>query len=258
MTKHIYQHKNVPFLLLYIYDSEINYHYLKRYIKFIRHFKSIEPKEKQKGFEKHHIFPNNNCSKKFSTFPNNLVLLPLRAHYIAHWLLWKAFPKNKEMMFAFHQMSGRVKNKGIKLNSRVYENLRNAFNENCPLLGGEIQRESARKRVKNGTHHLLGGEIQRESARKRVKNGTHNLLGPETNRKRVANGTHHLLGPETNRKRVKNGTHNLLGKGQITVFDIESEKCVRIPREEYQKNRDRYFNLNSKVYKEFKLRKQKS
>lgn len=237
MTKTIYQHENVPFLLLYIYDSEINSHYLKRYIKFIRHFKSIEPKEKQKGFEKHHIFPNNSCSKKFSVFENNLVLLPLRAHYIVHWLLWKAFPKNKAMMFAFNQMAGRVKNKGIRLNSRVYEKLRNEFVE----ISSKIARETARKRVEEQTHHFLGGEIARE-----------------TNRKRVEDRSHNLLGPESNRKRVKNGTHNLLGKGQITVFDIESEKCVRIPREEYQKNRDRYFNLNSKVYKEFKLRKQKS
>jgi len=208
----IYQHKNVPFLLLQIYDSEINHHYLKRYIKFIRHFKSIEPKEKRKGFENHHIFPASSCSKEFSKYSNNLVLLPLRAHYIVHWLLWKAFPNNPAMMFAFHQMSGRVKNKGIKFNSRVYEKLRTA----C----GEIKRESARKRVKNGTHHLLG--------------------------------------PETNRKMVENRTHPFLGKGKINVFDIESEKCLIIQNEEYHKNRDRYFNLNSKVYKEFKLRKQKS
>lgn len=226
----IYQHKNVPFLLLYIYDSEINYHYLKRYIRFIHHFKSIEP-DKRKGFEKHHIFPNNNCSKKFSTFHNNLVSLPLRAHFIAHWLLWKSFPNNKAMMFAFNQMSGRAKNKGIKLNSRVYEKLRNEFNENCPLLGPETNK----KRVDNGTHNFLGGEI----ARKRVENETHHLLGGEIQR-------------ETNRKRVENGSHPFLGKGILTVFDIESEKCVRIPREKYQKNRNRYFNTNSKVYKEFK------
>ncbi|MCA9459902.1 MAG: hypothetical protein KC550_05130 [Nanoarchaeota archaeon] len=232
MTKTIYQHENVPFLLLYIYDSEINSHYLKRYIKFIRHFKSIEPKEKRKkGFEKHHIFPNNSCSKKFSVFENNLVLLPLRAHYIVHWLLWKAFPKNKAMMFAFNQMAGRVKNKGIRLNSRVYEKLRNEFVE-------------------------ISSKIARETNRKRVEDRSHNLLGPESNRKRVKNGTHNFLGGgiqrESNRKRVKNGTHNFLGKGNLSVFDIELEKIVRIPKELYYSNKIRYLHLRSKVYKELK------
>ena len=274
MTKTIYQHENVPFLLLYIYDSEINSHYLKRYIKFIRHFKSIEPKEKRKkGFEKHHIFPNNSCSKKFSVFENNLVLLPLRAHYIVHWLLWKAFPKNKAMMFAFNQMAGRVKNKGIRLNSRVYEKLRNEFVEisskiaretnrkrvedrSHNFLNGKIQRETARKRVEEQTHHFLGGEIARETNRKRVEDRSHNLLGPESNRKRVKNGTHNFLGGgiqrESNRKRVKNGTHNFLGKGNLSVFDIELEKIVRIPKELYYSNKIRYLHLRSKVYKELK------
>lgn len=67
------------------------------------------------------------------------------------------------------------------------------------------------EKVTNGTHHLLSGEIQKNSSRKRVEDGTHNLLGPESNRKRIENGTHNFLIPgfqsSIQNNRVKNGTH---------------------------------------------------
>lgn len=50
-------------------------------------------------FEEHHINPkslggNNN--------PDNLVKLTFREHFIAHWLLYRIYPDNKELAAAFH------------------------------------------------------------------------------------------------------------------------------------------------------------
>jgi len=303
----IYQHKNVPVLLLYIYDSEINHHYLKRYIRFIRHFKSIEPVEKLKGFEKHHIFPNNSCSKKFSTYSNNLVLLPLRAHFIAHWLLWKAFPKNPAMMFAFNQMAGRAKNKGIRLNSRVYEKLRSAFNENCPFTTEDGKNKIKQTCLKNyGVESIFQSPLIQQKQKETllsIYGVDHNFKVPEIREKRNKRwkekygvewptqseivkskisetnlekyGVSCVFQSEEIKDIMKNTCMEKYGvqnynqsdegrkriserkKGMLTVFDSELEINRDIPREEYQKHRDRYFNLNSKVYKDFK-RKQNS
>jgi hypothetical protein len=58
-------------------------------------------------------------------------------------------------------------------------------------------------------------QLARDSAIKRIDNGTHNWLGPETNRKRVEEGTHNFLGGQiggdASRRSVANGTHVLLG-----------------------------------------------
>ncbi len=128
-----------PLLLLQIYDSEINLHYLKRYIKLIRYYKFIEPTTRPKYYEEHHIYPNNQCSDKFSKDSNNLVLLPLRVHFIAHWLLWKAFPKNRAMIWAFNQMCGRV---NYRLSSKIYESMKKDFYNNHPMKDKEFYEKS--------------------------------------------------------------------------------------------------------------------
>jgi len=70
-------------------------------------------------------------------------------------------------------------------------------------------KQSALRRVNEGTHHYLGSE----NNKKRVANGTHNFLGKGEEQRsrqleRVKNGTHHLLGGELIRKSVLDGTHN--------------------------------------------------
>jgi hypothetical protein len=89
-----------------------------------------------------------------------------RQHFIAHRLLWKAYPEMKSMRRAFFLMSHRD---GNKLDARTYAILSEENSKNSS--------ESALKRVADKTHNLLGGEIQRESNRKRVADKTHHLLG---------------------------------------------------------------------------------
>ena len=91
--------------------------------------------------------------------------------------------------------------------------------ENCRwLLMAENSRKSAKERVENKTHNFLDGEIQRKS----------------------------------NKERVENKTHHLLGKGMMPAFDLWEWKNVRIHKDIYHANRDRYLSLNSKEYKNLK------
>jgi len=87
--------------------------YKQRYDKLISHYIN-NPTE---GFvEKHHIIPKcmgGDDSKQ------NLVLLPTRAHFIAHYLLYKAYPENTSLAHAFAMMG--VCNGHQHRKSRLYE-----------------------------------------------------------------------------------------------------------------------------------------
>jgi len=99
-------------------------HYLDRYIKFITFAKNLAVGDKY--VESHHILPQ---SMGGLNDDNNLVKLSARQHYLAHWMLWKAY-KSKEMTFAFFSMSNQsnqYQGRNRKINSRIYENLRNEF-----------------------------------------------------------------------------------------------------------------------------------
>lgn len=95
----------------------MNLHYLNRYLKFIDALKnqSIE------GYiEKHHILPR---SMGGTNAKDNLISLTGRQHYLAHWMLWKAY--GGSMTRAFFMMSNVRKNH--YRNSKVYEKARKQY-----------------------------------------------------------------------------------------------------------------------------------
>jgi hypothetical protein len=101
-------------------------HYLNRYIRFITFAKKLIVSDKY--VESHHILPQ---SMGGLNNDDNLVKLSVRQHYLAHWMLWKAY-KSKEMTFAFFSMSnqnnqhqGREK----RITSRTHELLRAEFSQ---------------------------------------------------------------------------------------------------------------------------------
>jgi hypothetical protein len=51
----------------------------------------------------------------------NLILLPTRVHFIAHYLLHKAYPGNKQLSHAFSMMGVSNKFQNRKVNSHLYE-----------------------------------------------------------------------------------------------------------------------------------------
>jgi hypothetical protein len=94
--------------------------YEQRYYEFLR----TRDRNRKKGdggiYESHHIKPR-------SVFPelrldkNNLILLTPREHFIAHFLLAKAFPNLVQILRAFIMMSDM---KNGEINSREYENIK--------------------------------------------------------------------------------------------------------------------------------------
>ena len=73
--------------------------------------------------EKHHIVPK--CLGGTDE-PQNLVLLPAKAHYIAHLLLCRIYPENRRILHAFAAMALISKNHKRKINSRIYLKMRTA------------------------------------------------------------------------------------------------------------------------------------
>jgi nitrate/TMAO reductase-like tetraheme cytochrome c subunit len=95
-------------------DYSVNNHHYARYIKLIEWAKFNPPFGM---VEKHHIVPR---SMGGSNKKENLVALSPRVHFIAHWMLWKAY-KNGKMANAFWTM--KLCN-GMRLNSKSYEQAR--------------------------------------------------------------------------------------------------------------------------------------
>jgi hypothetical protein len=96
-----------------------NNHYYERYKKLIRYYYENVPE--QGTTEKHHILPR----KLFPDFIKskwNIIILPARAHFLAHYLLAKS-TNNRSMWFAFNQMR-RVGKKSI-----LYEYARKRISE---------------------------------------------------------------------------------------------------------------------------------
>ena len=115
MPKSIY----VQFLLE---QPNSNHHYLNRLIKLLNHFISIEPKDKPKGFESHHIVPKAKSWKpEWKDEKDNLLKVPSKAHYIIHHLMWKAFPNDYSMSQAFRQIVFCHKK---QTTARIYEILK--------------------------------------------------------------------------------------------------------------------------------------
>lgn len=101
--------------------------HLDRYVKLIRYYqeniciKCVPPKGE---FERHHILPIK-IFPEYKKAKWNLVVLPTKAHYLAHYLLFKAI-SDKSCVYAFNQMRRVSKSNGV-VNCRLYEAVRKEF-----------------------------------------------------------------------------------------------------------------------------------
>lgn len=96
-----------------IYSS----HYYHRYIKFIESCRVQDLGDTYR--ESHHIIPQ---ALGGSNDESNLINLTARQHYIAHWMLWKAY--RGKMTYAFNMMCNRFKH---RITSRVYASIKEDF-----------------------------------------------------------------------------------------------------------------------------------
>ena len=94
-----------------------NNFYLTRYMRLVESYKA-KPIFVSGYYEKHHIIPK--CMGGTDD-PDNLVMLPSRAHFIAHALLHKAYPEHRRLAHAFAMMIVNNPRQNRVSSSRLYE-----------------------------------------------------------------------------------------------------------------------------------------
>lgn len=144
--------------------------------------RGLDKSQHEGYFEIHHILP---VALGGSNEPSNLVMVTGREHFIAHMLMWKAFPEDVSIMRAAFMMSSRWQadriGKGSAINSKTYEKLREEYatavseqvsGENNPFYG-KTHTEETRQRLRdwhaeNPDHgkHMLGKKHSEESKAK--------------------------------------------------------------------------------------------
>lgn len=105
-----------------IYSKAVSKFWATRYIKFVKRFGNTG------GTVRHHFLPKAKDFWPEYTDLNehswNCILFTERQHFIAHWMLWKAFGGSQTSAFF------AMKNKnGERLNSKTYEVLREEANK---------------------------------------------------------------------------------------------------------------------------------
>lgn len=98
-------------------------HWLSRYAKFIA---SCARPAHGEYFESHHICPSALFAeyRNFGTHAWNKVDLTGRQHFIAHWMLWKAYGGKMTYAFYMMQCKGIGQDRHVVRSSRVYESLK--------------------------------------------------------------------------------------------------------------------------------------
>jgi hypothetical protein len=109
-------------MTIYNLPEPKSYRYLNRYYKLIEHYSKII----FDGYtETHHILPKSMGGNEDKT---NLIVLSARVHFIAHYLLWKAY-QNQSMAAAFILMKGCNRGQKRHYNSKLYEKVKQEYSE---------------------------------------------------------------------------------------------------------------------------------
>lgn len=123
-----------------------NFHYLNRYINFIKYCNEVnQTLDNAEYVEAHHICPKSiDLFPEYTSFksnPWNKCVVTARQHYIAHYLLFKAY--GGRQTYAFNAMCNQTKNKNTqrfyKLNSKLYATVKSKIsNPNHPNRGTSV------------------------------------------------------------------------------------------------------------------------
>lgn len=190
-----------------------NNRYIRRYNKFIEFFKNNLPE----GYvEKHHIIPKcmgGNNEKE------NLVLLPVRVHFLCHYLLYKGYPENRLLAHAFAMMGNNTPYTKRTFSSRMYEETK-------------IARSLAMKGVPRP-------EYVKEKLRK-PKENTENYKKPKTelHKKNISEGLKGKKHPWQHKVTSSEGYQN---------YHQERKKKAKIKKDFHRKN-FLEFNISRKQY----------
>ena len=166
-----------------LFTKENNAYYLYKYIKFIKNCQ--QKNDDLTGYtEKHHICPKAKTLfpeySSFTLFPWNMVKLTARQHFIAHWMLARAY--GGEMWYALKMMrdckNGYQERYTIK-SGRLYEEIRKNIimtdetkNKISESQRGKCKSEEHRKKLskpKSEEHRKKLSKPKSEEHRKKLK-----------------------------------------------------------------------------------------
>lgn len=216
----------------------MNAHYFARYLKFIQ----SRPPTATNGHV-HHILPRAMGGTNDAT---NLISLSIREHFIAHWMLAKAFD-NAQCWAAFRIMCLRFKGCS-KVTSKMYElSEKNRIKLGSGLLKGQVWTDkgwvtvSEYRANKGNFIHMSSNKISvfnnqtgkteridktlfDPALHRNIKQGMVNVY--------FKNGeTGEISREEFKKNRHLYRTHN---EGLVSVFDSEENKYVQVSKEEYK------------------------
>lgn len=207
-----------------------NPHYLNRYITFIKQcqLKNVE----YEGYvEKHHICPKAKDMfpeyESFNKHPWNCAVLTARQHFVAHMMLWKAYPGSYSQTIAINLM---IKNSTIK-NSKVYEKMRRDYYEYLESrkhIMSEKTSTRMKEKIENGNHVFLTKEFRIKSS-ERMKN-SNPMKKIRINKGSFKPGQKPIITEERNKKvsRSKLGEKNP-NYGKKGCFDHINNKRLQCP-----------------------------
>lgn len=157
-------------------NYQVNDHQWRRYLKFIR---SRQPSD---GYvERHHIYPRSLFPQKAND-ADNIVALTAREHFIAHWMLHKAFGGKMSQAFMYMKAECSDHQRHWRLNSTSYQMLREAFAEAMSVAKtGKPLTEQAKQKM---SASRMGKPLS-EAQRKAIGAGNTGRIVTEETRHRI-------------------------------------------------------------------------
>lgn len=150
---------------IYTLPTPKSAHYLNRYLNLIC-YANNNPQITDYD-EEHHILPESMGGTNNAT---NLVKLTARQHYLAHWMLWKAY-KSKEMTSAFFSMSNQSnqhQDRERRIPSRTYEQLRKEFSQHISESTKDLWQDQAYRQKHIETNNTIETKTLRSQKAKEL------------------------------------------------------------------------------------------
>lgn len=223
-----------------------NEHFLKRYYNFITLCNKVNTNEQK--YENHHFLPKANDMfpeyKSFKENPWNKIKLTQRQHFIAHWILAKAYYSSYSQSYSCFKFFKNSKS----TNSRMYEIFSNRKNKlhsirmtgsNNPFYGKKHSEETI---LKNKISHLKEN-LSTETRLKMSNSQKGKKLSEETKKKLSAflKGNTYTLGSKASEK-----TRQMMRESHAKINPIKCPHCEMISKQRGNMNRYHFDNCKFK------------
>lgn len=202
------------------------------YNKIYRQIIERAKNRKLEGYsENHHIVPR---SLGGSNDKDNIVKLTAREHFLAHWLLFRAYPYDEKITYAFFMMSNRFKS----FSSIAYQEARIAFSK--VHSGRNVTQETKNKlsdyaKTRTGNKNsFYGKEHSKETKQKMSESAKRRNISEETEKLR--------------REKISKSGKGIKRSEDFVRYMSESRKGENNPYIKYLKENGVEHHMKGKTY----------